>query len=353
MTELWFIGITGAAVGGVLGWPMIRYASLTSVRLLGYLLCFGGVAAALIAAQHGAIVPRSWLPAVEHLLAAGNLAFWAGVVLWVRTCIGDETSRLASVLLFALPLSLYGAYALTTGDVPRFVWLLPAGTTASAYIYVLWARRRHEPGDALHGALLSRMIALAVAMNLAQAIRSFFPHVELLREIVPITLTGGFLSIAELSVRRIFSASADRGAAQEASPETSPRYAKSALDSASAQQLLSAIDCGMREHGWYREVGLSLAELAKRLDTRPHLVSQALNQVRKTTLADYLAMWRVAEARRRLVDPAFDRLTIDALAEEAGFASRSAFYKAFKTREGMTPTEYRARQRSAEPTQRT
>jgi AraC-like DNA-binding protein len=75
-------------------------------------------------------------------------------------------------------------------------------------------------------------------------------------------------------------------------------------------------------------------------------VSQALNQVRGRTLHEYLTSWRVAEARRLLADPATDRFTIDALAESAGFASRSAFYKAFKAQEGMTPTAFRSRSRN-------
>jgi AraC-like DNA-binding protein len=129
--------------------------------------------------------------------------------------------------------------------------------------------------------------------------------------------------------------------------DASQRYARSRLTESAARRMLLELDCRMRDEHWYRDITLSLTELARRLDTRPHLLSQALNQVKGTTLNDYLLSWRLAEAKRLLIDPASDRFTIDALAESAGFASRSAFYKAFKGHEGVTPTEFRARSRAA------
>jgi AraC-like DNA-binding protein len=111
------------------------------------------------------------------------------------------------------------------------------------------------------------------------------------------------------------------------------------------KRLLLDLERGMREEHWYRDPALSLAALAAKVDARPHAVSQALNQVKGRNLNEYLAVWRVAEACRLLVDPGSDRFTIDALAESAGFASRSAFYKSFKSLEGVTPTALRARAR--------
>jgi AraC-like DNA-binding protein len=222
--------------------------------------------------------------------------------------------------------------------------MLPDCVSASIYVTTLWIRQRGQRASGLPDALLSRTIGLAVAMSLAQAVRTFFPHVAVFREIVPITITAGLLSIAALAVRETFA-----GAAAEPPTAPGPRYAKSALDRCAAERLLASLDRAMVEDGWYREATLSLAEIARRLETRPHLVSQALNQVKGTTLAEYLATWRVAEARRLLVDRGFDGFTIDALSESAGFASRSAFYKAFKMREGVTPTEFRTRQRRLAP----
>ena len=107
--------------------------------------------------------------------------------------------------------------------------------------------------------------------------------------------------------------------------------------------LLSRLELGMTEQHWYRDPGLSLRDLSTKLDAAPHAISQALNQVAGRSLPDYLASWRVAEARRLLIDPASEKYSIDGLAHSAGFGSRSAFHKTFKAIEGVTPTEFRAR----------
>jgi AraC-like DNA-binding protein len=225
--------------------------------------------------------------------------------------------------------------------VPGFIWLLPAGTAAVVHVCLVWVRSPLARASSAEAALLARMIVFAVGLDAAQAIRTFWPQVTAFREIVPITMMAGFLSVAALAMRQFLKRHAEDGAARP------PQYAKSGLDATSAHLVLAELDRGMRDAGWYRDPQLSLASLAAKLAARPHVLSQALNQQHGRTLNEYLAVWRVAEARRLLADPASDRYTIDALAEAAGFASRSAFYKAFKAHEGMTPTAFRARVRAS------
>jgi AraC-like DNA-binding protein len=346
MNELWMIGLTGAAVGGALGWPLVRGPLVTnagtarSMRQLGVLLLMGGATVGLIAMRHSTLLPSAIATAAEHVVYAGNLTFWGALAIWVRSAMGRSTHPYVSAAMLGAPLVAYVGAALQMQSAPRFIWLLPAGTVATTYMCALWWRNRERHADGVRRALLARMVALAVALNTAQAIRTFFPDVEVLREIVPITMTAAFLSLAALAVRHMLSSDA------HVTVETPRPYAKSALDFEMADRLLAALDDGMSDAHWYRDATLSLNDLASRLDSRPHLVSQALNQVKGITLHEYLATWRVADARRLLADPASDRFTIDALAESAGFASRSAFYKAFKASEGVTPTEFRARVRS-------
>jgi AraC-like DNA-binding protein len=310
--DLWVVGLTGAAIGGVIGWPLLRRPAVTSggttlaTRPLGALLLLGGAAVGLIAINHSGLV--------------GSAARDAGLV--------------------AVPLLGYLAGSIYRGGPPDFVWLLPAGTLASTYVAVLWMRTPFPSSSAADGSLVARMIVFAVAMNAAQAIRTFWPHVGLFREIVPITMTAGFLSIATLAMRQLLAGLDDAG------PAAAPRYAKSGVATRDAERLLETLDRRMRDDRWYRDPHLSLIALAAKAGVRPHVLSQSLNQIDGRTLNSYLAGWRVAEAKRLLTDPAFDRYTIDALAEAAGFASRSAFYKVFKAHEGITPTAFRARARA-------
>ncbi len=60
-----------------------------------------------------------------------------------------------------------------------------------------------------------------------------------------------------------------------------------------------------------------------------------------TSFYDWLAAYRVEEAKRLLADPKAKLFTIEQIAEEVGYNSKSAFNKAFKKFTGKTPSEYK------------
>ena len=95
-----------------------------------------------------------------------------------------------------------------------------------------------------------------------------------------------------------------------------------------------------REHP-YRDPELTLADLAGRLGTTPHRLSEVLNAELRQTFYDFVNGHRVDDVRRRLGDPGSSRLSILALAMDAGFASKSTFNEAFRRRTGQTPSSYR------------
>jgi len=66
-------------------------------------------------------------------------------------------------------------------------------------------------------------------------------------------------------------------------------------------------------------------------------LSRAINSYLKKSSFDLINELRVEEAKKRLRAHA-DSFTIDSVAEECGFRSRSTFYAAFKKAEGKTPT---------------
>jgi AraC-like DNA-binding protein len=343
VNDLWVIGLTGATAAGVLGWPLLRWPApagdaRTLMRLLGVIFLVSAPVLLLISAMHGQLLPQPMALPVGHIVYASNLTFWALFIVWVRRAVGLETGVAAVAGLTLVPLLIYIGLAAIAGNVPPFLWLLPAGCVASFYactrVVAIGAHRSGEPEHLL----LTRVVTFGVALNTAQLIRTFWPDVEALREIVPITMTVGVLLIAAVAMRGLI------GARRQSDSETvTPRYARSALDEATAAQLLADLDDVMDTQRVYRDPDLSLIALAARIGVGPHLISQALNQRRGCSLNEYLSARRVTEAAKLLADPSTDRLTIDAIAEEAGFRSRSAFYKTFKARMGLTPTAYRAR----------
>jgi AraC-like DNA-binding protein len=346
MNDLWMLGFTGAMVGGALGWPLLRCGAVTSGvmgaerRALGVLLLLGAIATALIATQHGRLAPPRMSISLEHVLYGGNLVFWSLLTLWMRRATGLPTTLTMRLAIVVLPLAFYALLAATLGRPPHFVWLLPISIAGALYATFRAQRSRSHRGSSVTDQIVARLAMVALALAAAQSVRTFWPHVTMLREVVPLTMTAGFLSIAALAMRTLFTGVTS---GQEAESRARKPYARSALDDAAAVTLLASLDQRMLADRWYCDPHLTLQSLAAKMKTTPHALSQALNQVDGRGLNEYLAAWRVDEARRLLLDPASAKITIDAVAEQAGFGSRSAFYKAFRAKEGVTPTEFRRR----------
>lgn len=93
------------------------------------------------------------------------------------------------------------------------------------------------------------------------------------------------------------------------------------------------------EADWWREPGITLGEVARRLGTNESYLSRALNEGLGINFAKLLNGMRVAEVQRRLAEPESQDLLGTALA--AGFASKPAFNRVFREIAGMSPTEWR------------
>jgi AraC-like DNA-binding protein len=85
---------------------------------------------------------------------------------------------------------------------------------------------------------------------------------------------------------------------------------------------------------------LSLQDVSLLLEINPNRLSQVINEKTGLNFKDYLNSYRVEEAKLLLLSPEFQKLTIEAIAEKAGFNSKSPFYAAFKNHTGMTPKEF-------------
>lgn len=86
---------------------------------------------------------------------------------------------------------------------------------------------------------------------------------------------------------------------------------------------------------------LGLSNLAQSLGIAQHHLSRTINQELGASFYEYLAVLRVAEAKRLLEDPALRELGMADIGLRAGFNSISTFNTAFKRLCGKTPSEYR------------
>lgn len=93
----------------------------------------------------------------------------------------------------------------------------------------------------------------------------------------------------------------------------------------------------MKEEHLYRQPDLSVADLAKRLDTNPSYFYYFMRDVMNSSFFDYINSFRIEEAKEMLVNDE----KIDYICVRVGFNSDSTFRRAFKKATGVTPTEWR------------
>ena len=94
------------------------------------------------------------------------------------------------------------------------------------------------------------------------------------------------------------------------------------------------------EHPW-KNSELTLADLAERLHTTPHKLSEVLNTEIGETFYDFVNGYRVREVQRRIAAGEARALKILSLALDAGFASKSTFNQVFKKHTSQTPSDFR------------
>lgn len=91
----------------------------------------------------------------------------------------------------------------------------------------------------------------------------------------------------------------------------------------------------------YTNPSLGLQDIAEKLSISPNYVSKIVNAQANESFTNLVNQYRHEIVKQMLHDPKFKDYKIMAIALEAGFNSKSNFYKYFKSVEGVTPTEYR------------
>jgi AraC-like DNA-binding protein len=120
-------------------------------------------------------------------------------------------------------------------------------------------------------------------------------------------------------------------------------HRRTPLDDFTATRYLIRLRAYMETEKPYRIEDLRLAGVADELSIPAHVLSQVVNDHLQTNFSDFVNRYRIEEARRQLEDANNDQFTLLAIAREAGFNSKTSFYRAFKKHVGMSPPEYRYR----------
>ena len=91
----------------------------------------------------------------------------------------------------------------------------------------------------------------------------------------------------------------------------------------------------------YLDINFNINILAKKLNTNTSYLSYIINKIKGQTFKQYFTALRINFLMRKLEeDKNYSKYTIKFLAEKIGYTNASAFTRAFKKQQGITPSEY-------------
>lgn len=123
---------------------------------------------------------------------------------------------------------------------------------------------------------------------------------------------------------------------------TQRRSALPELQDAQEQALCDRLNQEMTINKAYMEPGLSIASMAQRLNSNPQRVRTVINKLLKfDNFSQFVNHYRIAAIKAALAEDENKNAPILAIAMEHGFNSLSPFNRAFRSIEGITPSEYR------------
>lgn len=283
------------------------------------------------------------VPNLAHLLEIFefSLTLSAGPVLYMMatTLLRKNVSRLNIFIHFVpaigfLIVSLAGL--VDAGWVWGFQGIPIMVPVIHMQIYTLWlcwilmtSYRNRASGLIKEFKWLVMITALLMSIHFAQWIRFFFSDVEWLKLIVPAT---AFVSVYILT----FYGFLDSGLFLKTTPDRSSYFEKD-----EEKKQIKALLRIMDEKKVYQDPELTLDEFSRIAGLPSYKVSHLINNGLGVGFNEWINRHRVEKVKDLLNDPAKSHFTIEAIAEEAGFKSRSVFYNVFKKEMGMTPAHFR------------
>lgn len=118
------------------------------------------------------------------------------------------------------------------------------------------------------------------------------------------------------------------------------KYAGSPLTTDKRDLYRNAIINFLENEKPYKKNNIKIEDLASGVKLPVWTVSQIINQSFNKNFFDLINKYRIEESKKKLADNSNNQTILEIL-YECGFNSKSAFNRAFKKHERMTPTEYK------------
>ncbi|OJJ21504.1 AraC family transcriptional regulator [marine bacterium AO1-C] len=118
------------------------------------------------------------------------------------------------------------------------------------------------------------------------------------------------------------------------------KYQKSGLGNEKQKVIHQQLTQLMQDEKLFKVAGLTLRDLAQKLEVHPNILSQVINVEEQKNFYDYINHQRIEEFKQLIKLPENQKFTLLALALECGFNSKTSFNRNFKKVTSISPAEY-------------
>jgi len=204
------------------------------------------------------------------------------------------------------------------------------------YLSLFQLNRYYKEGDTLYGAVKLFLSYLAVSIVTYVTAYKLGVDKDLLRNIYNYLFFVQFALLIHISWRNKTTI-VQQTMAVPAVPKE--RYQHSNLQESDLQQIASAIRSSLDQHRDYIAEEYTLQHLANAIGYPKHQVSQVITETLQSTFYELINTYRLELFLQKLKqDPS---LSVSDLSYQVGFKSRTTLYKYFKSKLGLTPSEYK------------
>ncbi|WP_207428052.1 helix-turn-helix domain-containing protein [Pedobacter sp. SYSU D00535] len=118
------------------------------------------------------------------------------------------------------------------------------------------------------------------------------------------------------------------------------------FDEETVRYYIAVLEQKIQNEELFREKRINIGTFAAKVEIPPRILSYILNQHYQQRFTDFVNHHRVNYILKRFSDDSWKGLTLEGLASEAGFSSRSTFFAAFKKSTNASPSEYLEKRKS-------
>lgn len=116
---------------------------------------------------------------------------------------------------------------------------------------------------------------------------------------------------------------------------------KQTLPDIKSKEIFSKIIDIVEKEELYKNPELSIYHIAKKLNINKTYLSYSINNETNDNFSTFINKFRIKEAKKLLENEEYDYLTIEAIASNVGFHSRSSINSWFKKLTNKTPSQYK------------